>query len=139
MLYFMHECGICCCFSLGLFPIFSRIISIPSLQNKEFTLEPFQLNSPIKFYNLSVSPGHHQGKKSVMNKVQGLGLANLRPWVSTYGLVMEALVHMLHKNLFEYILYLWRCSRNSSLNYHLQCLFHSSCCLLLSSCFQLSM
>jgi hypothetical protein len=69
MFYFMYECDICCCFGLGLFPDVSRIISMPGLQNKEFTLEPFQLIFPIKFYNLFVSPGHYQGRESVMNKV----------------------------------------------------------------------
>jgi hypothetical protein len=51
------------------FQLFLRIISIPGLQNKDFALQPFQLISPIKYHNLSVSPGHHQGTESVMNKV----------------------------------------------------------------------
>ena len=60
----------CCCFGLGLFPAVSRIISIPSLQKyKQFTLELLQLNPPINLYNLSVSPGRHQGTESVINRV----------------------------------------------------------------------
>ena len=38
LLYFMYECGVCCCSSLGLFRVVSRIISIPGFQRyKQFT------------------------------------------------------------------------------------------------------
>lgn len=70
LFYFMRECGVCCCFGFGLIPAVFRIMSIPGLQNhKRFTLELLRLNSPTKFYNLSVSPCHHQGTESVMNRV----------------------------------------------------------------------
>ena len=70
LFYFMHECGVCCYFGLGLFQVVSRIISIPSLQKyKQFTLELLQVNSSIKFCDLSVYPGHHHGIESVMIKV----------------------------------------------------------------------